>query len=151
MYFQHLLTVRRIPHDVDEPNQDELIAENRDAALRDAESAADDISRRVEEGLFWAFKGPCLAEGCSAEVLGSMRLGADADGWMDDVGGWMDDVDGLEVEIGKGTLEKRGISTATTTGSALLCDTDDVTEAGTRPAMTWRSRGTTAPRKTCDR
>lgn len=37
--------------DVDEPNQEELIAENKDAALRDADSAAEDISRRAVDGL----------------------------------------------------------------------------------------------------
>lgn len=37
----------------EEPNQDELIAEKRDAALLDAERAADDISRLAVEGLLW--------------------------------------------------------------------------------------------------
>lgn len=45
-------------------------------------------------------------------------------------------MDGLDDETGNGTFEKRGISTATTTGSALLWDTDDVEDAGVRPAMT---------------
>lgn len=69
-----------------------------------------------------------------------MREGADTE----------DGMDGLEADTGRGTFENRGISTATTTGSALLCDTDDVAEADDRLAMTWRSRGTTAPRNTCD-
>ena len=67
-----------------------------------------------------------------------MRTGDDAEEGME----------GLEVETGRGTFEKRGISTATTTGSALLCDTDEVAGAEVRLAMTWRSRGTTAPRNT---
>lgn len=68
----------------------------------------------------------CLAVGCSGNVVGRLREGADMDEGMD----------GLDDETGIGTFEKRGISTATTTGSALLCDTDDMEEAGVRPAMT---------------
>lgn len=45
-------------------------------------------------------------------------------------------MDGLDDEIGSGTFEKRGISTATTTGSALLWDTDEVEDAGVRLAIT---------------
>lgn len=67
-----------------------------------------------------------MAVGRSGDVVGRAREGADMDEGMD----------GLDDEIGSGTFEKRGISTATTTGSALLWDTDDVDDAGVRPAMT---------------
>lgn len=75
-----------------------------------------------------------------SDVVGRTREGADMD----------DGMDGLDDARGNGTFEKRGISTATTTGSALLCDTDDVEEAGVRPATTWRSLGTMAPKNTCN-
>lgn len=67
-----------------------------------------------------------MAVGRSADVVGRERQGDDMDEGMD----------GLDDETGNGTFEKRGISTATTTGSALLWDTDDVEDAGVRPAMT---------------
>lgn len=55
---------------------------------------------------------------------------------------------GLDSVMGRGTLEKRGISTAWTIGKALLDVVVELPTDGALPVTTWRSRDSMAPRTT---